>query len=81
MRDLQFTIKAHFIHDVRGLLYKRQISFAPSVGDELRFAGEQYFTVVRKVWVYDEPEAHFSRINIEIVEAPTTAQSPNDQGD
>lgn len=70
MSALKKTIKAHFIHADRGLLYKLQIEFAPRVGDELRFAEERYFKVVRLVWVYDEPEAEFSRLNIEIVEAP-----------
>lgn len=67
--ELSQTIKAHFIHAEKGVMYCHLISFAPRVGDELRFAGEKYFTVVRLVWVYDEPEAQFSRLNIEIKEA------------
>lgn len=70
MNDLGKIIKCHFIHAKRGLLSVRQLRHAPSVGDELRFEGDIYFTVVRKVWVYDEPEALFSRLNIEIKEAP-----------
>ena len=69
MSGLESIIKAHFIHAKKGVLYRRQIRFAPRVGDELRFAGERYFTVIRLVWVYDEPEAEFSRLNIGIVEA------------
>ena len=68
MSELSRTIKAHFIHAEKGLLYRLLIEFAPRVGDELRFAGEKFFTVVRLVWVYDEPGAHFSRLNIEIRE-------------
>lgn len=70
MNDLGKIIKCHFIHDKRGLLSVQNLYFAPSIGDELRFEGDIYFTVVRKVWVYDEPEAQFSRLNIEITEAP-----------
>lgn len=73
MNDLGKVISAHFIHSKRGLLYVLMLHHAPSVGDELRFQGATgsiYFTVVRKVWVYDEPEKKFSRLNIEITEAP-----------
>lgn len=73
MNDLGKVIRAHFIHTKRGVLFIRNIHHAPSVGDEIRFngaTGDIYFTVVRKVWVYDEPEALFSRLNIEITEAP-----------
>lgn len=73
MNDLGKVICAHFIHAKRGLLSVQNLHHAPSVGDELRFkgaTGEIYFKVVRKVWVYDEPEALFSRLNIEITEAP-----------
>jgi hypothetical protein len=67
--ELSRTIKAHFIHEERGLLYRLLIEHAPAVGDELRFQGDRYFVVTRKVWVYDEPEAHFSRLNVGITEA------------
>jgi hypothetical protein len=70
MSELIHSIKAHFIHEERGLHYGRVIAFAPRVGDELRFADDKYFTVTRLVWVYDEPEARFSRLNIGITEAP-----------
>ncbi|WP_305821360.1 hypothetical protein [Massilia brevitalea] len=68
MIELSQTINAHFIHGERGLLYRVLIAFAPRVGDELRFPGEKYFSVVRLVWVYDEPEAKFARLNVEIKE-------------
>lgn len=70
MNDLGKVIRAHFIHSERGLLSVQNLHHAPSVGDELRFEGDIYFKVVRKVWVYDEPESPFSRLNIEITEAP-----------
>lgn len=70
MSALSKTIAAHFIHSTRGVLYKPLVEFAPRVGDELRFAGDKYFRVVRLVWVYDEPEAQFTRLNIQIEDAP-----------
>lgn len=73
MSDLGKVIRAHFIHSKRGLLSVQNLHHAPSVGDELRLkgaTGDIYFIVVRKVWVYDEPESPFSRLNIEITEAP-----------
>ena len=73
MNDLGKIILAHFIHSKSGFLYALRLHHDPSVGDELRFkgaTGDIYFTVVRKVWVYDEPESQFSRLNIEITEAP-----------
>lgn len=69
MIDLSKTISAHFIHAERGLIHRHLISFAPRVGDELRFAEDKFFTVVRLVWVYDEPEAKFTRLNVEVKEA------------
>lgn len=69
MSTLAKTINAHFVHAKHGVLYMFTIEFAPRVGDELRFHGNKFFTVKRLVWIYDEPEAHFSRLNIEIVEA------------
>lgn len=64
MNDLRRTIKAHFIHEDGRVISKQLIAFAPAVGDELRFAGDRFFVVTRKVWIYDEPEAGFSRLNI-----------------
>lgn len=68
MSDLEQKIKVHFCTKEQGCIMKRVIHHAPRVGDELRFAGDKFYTVVRLVWVYDEPEAHFSRLNIEIAE-------------
>lgn len=69
MNDLNRTISAHFIHEQHGALYRHLISFAPRVGDELRFAGDRFFTVTRLVWIYDEPGAKFTRLNVGIKEA------------
>lgn len=77
MNDLRRTIKAHFIHEDQGVISKQQIEFAPAVGDELRFTGDRFFVVTRKVWVYDEPEAQFSRLNIGVQDAPTKPRTAN----
>ncbi len=69
--SLSRTIKAHFIHEDRGVISKRQIEFAPAVGDELRFEGDRFYVVTRKVWIYDEPEAQFSRLNIGVQDVAT----------
>jgi hypothetical protein len=36
----------------------------PSVGDELRLGEKKYFKVVLRIWVFDEEESPFTRINI-----------------
>lgn len=66
MNNLRKTIKAHFVHPTDGMVGKFTIEHAPRVGDELRFPGEIFFKVARLVWVYDEPEAQFTRLNIEV---------------
>jgi hypothetical protein len=63
------AIAAHFIHESKGLLFKRTINHAPSVGDEIRMPGERYFKVTVLVWVYDEDDSPFQRLNIGITEA------------
>jgi hypothetical protein len=78
--DLSKTIKAHFIHEDTGLLGRRFIKFAPRVGDELRLTGGLYYTVTRLVWVYDEPESPFSRLNIGIKDAPEEAATTKTNG-
>ena len=40
--------------------------FAPRVGDEIRLSREVYYKVKRLIWCYDEPEAVFARLNIEV---------------
>lgn len=62
-------ISAHFIHEKNGLFAKRYLTFPPSVGDELRFSGDRMFKVTLLVWVFDEEECPFPRLNIGIIEA------------
>lgn len=62
------AISAHFIHEEKGMLARMTINHAPRVGDEIRLQGELYFKVTRLIWVYDEPEHPFQRLNIGLVD-------------
>lgn len=67
MRD-KGNIYIHFIEENGDhVLSKRLVSSVPQSGDEIRLGGEgneQYYKVTRLVWVYDEPENPFERLNI-----------------
>ncbi len=69
--DIDFQYKAHFIdegeRDDAVVFAKKVISQVPRVDDTLRFSNERYFKVTRVIWIYDEPEAHYQRVNIGIV--------------
>lgn len=67
----QETVCIHFILN-NTLLFKRYEKHIPLSGDEIRVGGkgnEKFYTVGRRVWVFDEPENPHQRINIEITEA------------
>lgn len=61
-------IEIHFLDDTTGQMVLRRVEwYAPRVGDEIRFGGEgneRYYKVNRLVWVYDEPLAMWSRLNV-----------------
>jgi hypothetical protein len=59
------TVKAHIIHEGTGqILAKPLLSVVPRIGEEIRFAGERYYTVTVVCWVFDEPECPLQRVNI-----------------
>jgi len=62
------NIYIHIINeDDNHILGKCLVSAVPRAGDELRLGGkgrEQYYKVIRIVWVYDEPDNPFERANI-----------------
>jgi len=64
------TIYAHFIDEVDNkILLKRIVTCAPRQKDEIRIGGEgneKYYKVTRVIWVYDEPDSPFERVNIGI---------------
>lgn len=58
-------ISAHFIDSKTDkVLFKRVIFNAPRINDEVRFGEELFYTVHLIVWVYDEPDCPFERVNI-----------------
>jgi len=67
MRD-KGNIYIHIIEEGDShVLSKRLVSSVPRPGDEIRFSvegKEQFYEVTRVVWVYDEPEHPFDRVNI-----------------
>jgi hypothetical protein len=65
----QFCI--HYILDDK-LAYKLYEYHAPLPGDKIRCGGEgneEFYTVGRRVFIYDEPDNPATRINIEIIKA------------
>jgi hypothetical protein len=65
------TVKIHFIEHGDEILAKPLADHVPRVGDEVRFGGagnEKYYTVDLVVWVYDEPDTPFDRVNIGVTE-------------
>lgn len=58
------AISAHFIHEKHGMVYRKVIDHAPRVGDEIRISESTYYKVTMLVWVYDEPECPYQRLNI-----------------
>ena len=62
------NIYAHIIEASTGkIVAKERIPCTPRKGDEIRLGGEgaeKYYSVVCVVWVYDEPENPFYRVNI-----------------
>lgn len=62
------SIYLHIINESDDhILNKILVSAVPRAGDELRLGGrgkERYYKVTRLVWVYDEPETPFERVNV-----------------
>lgn len=59
------TIQIHFI--LRNKLYAvKYACHTPYVDDEIRLSDGKFYRVKRLVWVYDEPECYYDRVNIEI---------------
>jgi len=67
MSESENRLQIHFINEDNSLLTKRLAYFAPRPGDEIRIGGEgseKFYTIGRVVWVYEEPEYPFSRLNV-----------------
>lgn len=61
-------IRAHLIHLTKGLHSRVTIEQVPRVGDELRLGEHSYYKVVAVVWVFDEPNSPYQRVNIGFTE-------------
>lgn len=61
----------HFIEEKTGdFISKQLVSNIPRLGDELRFSSkgnDVYYKVNQVVWVYDEPECPYERVNIGVI--------------
>ena len=62
------NIYIHFIEeDCVHVLKKTLVSSVPRTGEEIRIGGEsneQFYTVTQVVWIYDEPDNPFERVNV-----------------
>ncbi len=57
--------KIHFINQKTGRVYSTPLAFqVPRKGDEIRLTKKGFYEVTSVVWVYDEPESPYSRVNI-----------------
>jgi hypothetical protein len=64
MRD-KGNIYLHIIDESDNrIIGKKLVSSVPRPNDELRMGGEIYYKVNRVVWVYDELDNPFERVNI-----------------
>ena len=64
--------RIHFIEDdeKNRVLSKRLACGVPRVDDEIRLGGpdgQLFYRVTKVVWVYDEPESLWDRVNVGVV--------------
>jgi hypothetical protein len=64
------NISIHFIEEGKDHVVSKQLtSKVPRSGDEIRLGGkdrERFYKITRVIWIYDEPDSPFERINIGI---------------
>ena len=62
------NILLHIINDNNDKIIGKPLVLAvPRIGDEIRLGGEgaeRYYKVILVVWIYDELESPFERVNI-----------------
>lgn len=59
------TVQIRYIDQTTGLIVMNRVAaLVPRVGDEIRIGDTTFFEVRRLVWVYDEPECPYDRVNI-----------------
>lgn len=59
-------VTVHFIHNSK-LLFKKNMHHVPRVGDEIRLVSDEFYTAAKIVWIYDEPEQPFERVNVGLI--------------
>ena len=69
--NLDEKVCIHFIEEDADKIFSRQLTnYVPRVGDEVRFFADGYvtfFKLTRVVWVYDELESIYQRVNIGMI--------------
>ena len=64
------SIKVHVVDkESNRVIAKPIMGGVPAIGDELRLSGERYYEVVHVVWILDEPESPYQRVNIGVKKA------------
>jgi hypothetical protein len=69
-------LSIYFIHENGAMLSRRVLYAAPRVGDEIRLPGERYFRVTLVVWVLDEYECPYQRVNVGVADAAIAKDAP-----
>ena len=61
----------HIVEEKENLLISKKLVYnVPRIGDELRLGGmlaEKFYKVIQVLWVYDEPESPYERVNIGVI--------------
>lgn len=70
--NVNSNIHIRFIEDGKHqrILSNEFVCHVPRVGDEIRLGGEggeKFYRITRVVWIYDEPECPFERVNIAVI--------------
>ncbi len=67
----------HIIDVDDSSIYRALSSKVPRVGDEIRLGGEgseRYYEVLAVIWVYDEPDCPYERVNIGVEKINTEVE-------
>ena len=67
VRDYKKEVYVHFINNKK-VVKRVVIRHIPRVGDTLRFGEFDFFIVKTIVWIYDEEDSLYTRVNIKIEE-------------
>ena len=69
------AIKLHIIDiDHNEIILRTVVCHCPRVGDEIRTSEYSFYEVRKVVWVYDEPENPYERVNIGVLKIETDGE-------